>query len=460
MIQLVPQWAQHFEEFWEAVKNRNLWFIKLRYSALLLPILFFFFCKYVLTLSFSSVQTFAIFIITFSILVYNFIFQKSVKFIKTDIQKFNALHFSFLQMMCDLISLSLLIYFTGGIESPLLMLFIFHMIIGSLILPGKVVYTLAIQIIIFFAAFTFMEWHSLIPHYSIVGLYPKPLYKDFNFIVIYLIVFSIIIITSIYVANGIARQLYKLEQDLIESFDKLKQAETEKQRYIISVVHELKTPISALQSYLSLILGNYLGPINSKVEEKLKRIEIRSQEAIELINNVLHISKLRMLDELNFTDLNVKSLINNLLIKFKPSLEIKNINLIYDETDDGKNLIHGDMTLLELVFSNLISNSIKYVHNGGSLKINLAENETNLLIKISDNGIGIPKDELNKIFNDFFRASNIKNKGFEGTGLGLSIVKQIVDKHLGKIELISPSEIAEPFHPGTTAIISFPLHKN
>ena len=111
--------------------------------------------------------------------------------------------------------------------------------------------------------------------------------------------------------------------------------------------------------------------------------------------------------------------------------------------------------MLDLAFSNLIGNAVKYVSNEGIVHINISENENKLAVAVCDNGVGIPDKDRENIFKDFYRASNIR-KDFEGTGLGLSFVKQIVERHKGQIDVESPSELGDDQNPGCCFTITLP----
>jgi two-component system sensor histidine kinase VicK len=114
-------------------------------------------------------------------------------------------------------------------------------------------------------------------------------------------------------------------------------------------------------------------------------------------------------------------------------------------------ILKGDAVLLELAFSNLIGNSIKYTNPGGVVEIVVEDgkSEKEIEVEVCDNGIGIPEKDREKIFREFFRASNVKHKSYEGTGLGLSVVKQIIEQHGGKISFQSPSRLADENGAGT-----------
>ena len=323
------------------------------------------------------------------------------------------------------------------------------MIIGSLILPGKVVYSLAVILVIQFFSFSLLELIGVIPHFTLKGYFVSSQYQNLKFVLISNLVFGFVIFMSVYFSNGVARQLYKLEQDLYESFEKLKEAEKEKQKYVMGVVHEIKAPLTAVSSLLDIILKKMLGPLEPSVEERIQRAFIRTTDAVSLINNVLRVSKLRLLDEIVTEEFEVKDIIIKVLDNFKVSFEKKNIkyNLI-DNRILEKNVL-GDGFLFEMVISNLISNAIKYTDPDGNVLIEMNGDEKSVEIIISDNGIGIPKDDLLKMFGDFYRASNVKKGSTEGTGLGLSIVKQIVEKHKGTIDIDSPSKLQKEGRPGT-----------
>jgi len=456
MITLVPSWANRYADYWDTIRKRNLWLIKLRYGAVIMLSGFLVSSKLILELSFSGVQNIALILINIAILFYNLILHKSSKFVKSETGKFNPLHFSLLQMILDLSALYLIVYFTGSIETPIYLLFVFHLIIGSLILPGFVIYSITIIIILIFNLIVFFEYSGIIPHYTVGGLYNLPLYKNINFLLAYDVVFIFVMIISVFLANHIASQLYKTEQKLLESFDKLEAAETEKQKYVIGIVHEIKTPLTAVYSYLDVILKKILGPLDKQVEVRLNRAKIRSSEAVDMINDVLRVSKLRLLDEITNEEIELSSIIVPLIKKQSVNLRAKNIMLNLFDCRTVKRNIRGDKFLLEIAFSNLIGNAVKYVGANGQIEVDLMDSENEVEIEICDNGVGIPSKELNKIFTDFFRASNIKDKSYEGTGLGLSIVKQIIERHGGSISVASPSKLGSNARPGASFNIKIP----
>lgn len=459
MFNLVPAWAKHYEEFWLTIRRRNLWFIKLRYGAVAMLFIFIIFPKYFLGIKLADEQQTALFVITLSILIYNFAFHYLRQFLNHDSEKFNPLHLSVLQMISDIIALMLVVYFTGSTESPILLFFIVHMIVGSLILPGFVIYSFAAIVVMSLWIITVGEYFSLLTHHHIEGYIPFELYQDFNYVLAVNVSFAFLIFIIVMIANKMANQLYVREQQLLESIDKINAAEKEKQKYISGIVHEIKTPLAAVHSYLDLVLQKFLGPLDEVVEEKLIRARRRSDEAIELINNVLKISKLRLEDSFNKEEVDIASILARTIKVAKVNADAKGVKLSLSNKRKGKHRIEGDPFLIQIALSNIISNAIKYNNMEGLVEINVEEDDENLIIKVCDNGIGIPKEDLRKIFTDFYRASNTKQFGAEGSGLGLSVVKQIVERHNGKIDIQSPSHLSTIKYPGTCVKITLPFLK-
>jgi signal transduction histidine kinase len=322
-----------------------------------------------------------------------------------------------------------------------------------MILPGYIIYTIAAVVVVSFYCLSFAEYAGAIEHLSIAGLYSTPIYNNFDNVLIFASAFGIMMMVSVFLANSITSALYRREQDLKVTLDKLNNAEKIKQKYIMGVVHEIKTPIAAVQSYLDLILQKYTGPVPEKIEDKLAKARNRSEEAIEIINDILYISRLKLLDEIEKKKIDIFEILSNIAAKRKVLAKSKNITLTLSDERESKPEILGDTNLLDLAFSNLVGNSIKYTNNGGRVEIIIRNADEHTEIEVRDNGIGIPEDEHAKIFSEFYRATNVKHKIADGTGTGLSVVKQIIEQHDGKISFTSPSRLADSSGQGTSFVV-------
>ena len=457
MIRLAPSWVGQYAEFWRAIRVRNLWFIRLRYVAVLILLGFLASGETLFSFELTSNEISIILIISLITLIYNIVFHLTKDLVGNTPGKFNSLHFSLIQIVLDLTVLMTLVYFTGMNYSPLYMFFIFHMIIGSLILPEAVIYTCAACVSIVFALLTYLEYQRIIPLHSIKGITGIVVENELAHNILVVIVFTFVLIVSVYIANKIARQLYQREQQLRITLEKLEEAEKAKQKYTIGVVHEIKTPITAFESIIDLILHRLVGPIDGAVEQKLLRAKIRSKEALSLINNILRFSRLKLLDVTTLEELDIVGLLNLIIDSHQEEIKDKNITtkLIDDRADNR--VIFGDKILLELALSNLVGNAVKYSPEESTVEIKISEeNNEIVLIDITDDGIGIPQADLDRIFNQFYRASNIDKSKIEGSGMGLAIVKEIIERHDGEINAKSPSRLAREGYLGTTFIVRLP----
>lgn len=455
-MKILPKSAYQYNEYWKSIIRYNNWFIKLRFIAFVSLINFILAVKFFFKFEIEETQLYSFIIVTGFILFYNILFDINKDLFAKHKSQFTPIHFSLLQIVLDLFSLSILVYFTGGIETPLFMFFIFHMIIGSLILPPSIMYFLASLLIFFFSSFSILEFYNIIPHQNLIGLYRYEVYNDPNYVIGFLVSFSFVVFVSIFLTSKIVHDLYERESQLKLALDDLHSAEESKQKYIIAVVHELKSPISAIISNLELVLGNYLGDVSDKIKDKLFRAKERGDEAITNINSILHVSRFKLLNKIQKNDFSLSKLLSELLSKYKDQsdrkmLLVKKINF----SDD--HIIFGDSILLELAFSNIIGNSIKYTPKDGNILLEIEKENQQIKISFIDDGIGIPQNEIQNIFEEYFRASNTKENLIEGTGTGLSIVKQIIEAHLGSVIVKSPSKIQRQNRPGSSFIISLPI---
>jgi signal transduction histidine kinase len=455
-MKLLPSSAYHYNEYWKSIVKYNNWFIKLRFIAFVSLINFILAIKYFFRFDLTDIQLYSFIIVTGFILAYNIFFDRIKDQITNINSKITPIHFSLLQILLDLLSLSILVYFTGGIETPLFMFFIFHMIIGSLILPSSIMYFIAGTMIIFFSSFSLLEYYEIIPHQNVVGLYKYELYNDLNFVIGFLFSFSFVVFVSIFLTSKIVHDLYSRESQLKLALDDLHSAEESKQKYIIAVVHELKSPIAAMISNIELITGNYLGEVPNKIMDKALRAKEMGIEAISNINSILHVSRFKLLNKIHKEEISLERLFASIINKYQDTASRKNIK-VRIKSNDSIDKINADEILLDLAFSNIIGNSIKYTPENGNIEVEYKRMNDFILITCSDDGIGIPKNELENIFEEYYRASNAKQNKIEGTGTGLNIVKQIIDKHNGIIAVDSPSKLSSQNRPGVVFTVKLPI---
>jgi len=459
VLNFVPSHTIDFEQLWTLISTRNKWLINVRYYVVVSFALFVLFMQHIFNIGFTSEQLWTFTIISAALflinILYNYIVTSGI--VKNDSEGFNQLHFAFNQIVVDLLAIALITYYTGGIESPFYLFFVFHMIIGSMILPNYVVYSLSGIVISYISVLSYLEFNGLLQHYNFGNLLTVPLYTNERYIIIYVTAFTIMMLVSVFLANNISRAHFMRSQQLKLTLNRLKLAEKTKMKYTMGIVHEIKSPIVGAQSNLDLVLKGFTGEINTATDEKIKRARIRTDEAIAIINDILKISKLKLLESLNKEEVDIVKFVENTFSKKDSQILSMEVSTNITDKRKEKLPVKIDPALFELVFSNLIGNAIKYNTPGGNLEVILGNNENGEVeIVVADDGIGIPDDDKHKMFQDFYRSSNAKQKGIEGTGLGLSVVKEIVEQHDGTISFNSPSRLTKEGRRGTEFILTLP----
>ena len=221
-----------------------------------------------------------------------------------------------------------------------------------------------------------------------------------------------------------------------------------REEFTSNVTHELKTPLTIISGFAELLKSGNVE------EEKIKEfggiIYKQSTNLQRLIDDLLKISKLEANDAVIIEEMSLDELGDEVCDDLAIEIKNKNLNLVKD-FDRVKAKVNGEM--IKEAMMNLLTNAIKYNRDGGEIKFRIAKEDVFALVQISDNGIGIEEELLDRIFERFYVVDNSRSKKISSTGLGLSIVKHIVEAHGGRIEVTS--EIGK----GSTFTIYLPIEK-
>lgn len=228
---------------------------------------------------------------------------------------------------------------------------------------------------------------------------------------------------------------------------RLKAAYEELDTFSYTISHDLKNPLSAIQSYSQLLLRSKNIPDRDK--GFAERIQDRSLKMTQMINEVLNHSRIGRSDVVH-TTINMTAVINDIITELEAIYTNPSLKIILKDTPE----ISGDQIMLTQVFANLIGNAVKYSQKSELPVVTIKgmENETEICYSISDNGIGIEAKEIPNVFELFKRMTNVAD--IEGSGVGLAIVKRMVDKHKGRIWL--ESEVDQ----GSIFYVAFPNFKH
>lgn len=224
---------------------------------------------------------------------------------------------------------------------------------------------------------------------------------------------------------------------VFKDITEFKRIELIKSQFVSMVSHELKAPIAAVYGFLKLFNDDSIKLTDEQRKEYENRSMIRLDGLLKMVNDLLDISRMELKTvKREIKQISIPDIIHSVLDLFQ--IEVKNKNLeVGFNYDKNINSINADAEEINRLFTNLISNAIKYNNDLGLININIRSSGNYVVTEIKDNGIGLKPEEKTKLFSEFFRAKNEKTKSISGTGLGLSIVKRIVDSHSGKIEVES-----------------------
>ena len=248
----------------------------------------------------------------------------------------------------------------------------------------------------------------------------------------------------------LSKNLQSLQEDIKNMFEKTK-SDIENMRrlqrvrteFLANVSHELRTPIFAIQGYLETLLN---GAINDEEVNKnfLEKANRHTLNLNSLLNDLIDISMIESGEmRMSFRYFNIDEFLRAVVNEMKPMAAEKGIELVYIPSRDKLQLL-GDKSKLRQVLVNLIQNAVKYTEKG-NVTLSVEEEKNTGRIIVKDTGIGISEEDLERIFERFYRVDKARSREVGGTGLGLAIVKHIIEAHGSKIEVKSMPEKGSEF---------------
>ena len=249
--------------------------------------------------------------------------------------------------------------------------------------------------------------------------------------------------------NIIARTTTDMSKSVQDYIRKLEKEKTIRQEFFSNASHELKTPITSMRVLAdSLILGDNV-PVDI-YREFMQDISDEIDRETKIINDLLTLVRMdKNATELNISQVNINNLVEQILKRVRPIAKTRSIEIVFESFRPVTADV--DETKLSLAVTNLVENGVKYNNDGGWVRVSVNADHKYFYIKVSDSGVGIPKDAQTRIYERFYRVDKARSRETGGTGLGLAITKNVVQLHHGGIKLNStPGE-------GTTFLVRIPL---
>ena len=339
------------------------------------------------------------------------------------------------QINIDLLLLTLILHFSGGATNPFVFFYIFHATLSSILLSKRAAYFEAIIATGLFCTMTFLEGFNIITHYTLFNMH---LYSSFTFMIIVLTAVISTLFFSVYMATSIVERMRLYRIGLEDTLKELRRVESEKSRFLDIVVHDLKSPIVAIESLVNSILSVHGDEFDPEIKKLLDRIPVRTKDLVRFIKKLLEFSHIRKQKQIEMQRkmLDILPIVNSTVEIYSAMIKEKNLTL---NVQSDKNIppIMGSREHLDSMVGNLVSNAIRYTLENGTVSISVGNENYDVILTVADTGIGIPEESLSKIFTDFYRASNAMKTSETGTGIGMSIIKSIVEDHGGTITVKS-----------------------
>jgi signal transduction histidine kinase len=365
----------------------------------------------------------------------------------------SATFFTHLQVILDLVLLTLLLYFAGGALNPFSFFYIFHIIISSILLKRTDSFLQAGWALILFLVLVFLTSSMRVPHF--------PLYHDFepgdllrwDQTLILISAFAITVFVAAFLSTSIMERLRQREQELASAYEEVIKRERIKGEFARTVAHELRSPMSAVMDFIYAIRITEKDRLSEKSQEYLERALQRGRGLIDLIRDLLELAWLESqsppkTEEMDEVDLITE--IELILALEKTSPDAKTATIKFNHPPSVPRIRYSKAAVQE-IFSNLICNAFRYTPAGGEVCVDINQEDHRIKCQVSDTGIGIPRSAQDQIFSEFYRAPNARQFSPAGTGLGLSITKTLIARYGGEIRLESEEG------KGTTFTVYFDL---
>lgn len=339
-----------------------------------------------------------------------------------------------IQMVVDLVLLTAVLHFSGGVENPFQFIYIIHVIIASLLFKGREIFHIAWLAIGLFSLMVLGEHFGSLDHHHLLSaseLTHEPAYMAMSLGSMW-----IVLLTSAWIGAAIMRHNRTIKDELVQRQDELAQAGKAQLDFFRFVTHEIKSPIVTAQSAVEA--ARELGDEGAApaVDDMLRRAVARLEQATGIVRDLADLTRGSMAARPGFTDVDLAAILTRVLDQQAESMAARNIALT-TEIPAGAVTVSGDESMLDKVVSNLVSNAVRYNRDGGSVTVALAPYDGGGLLTVSDEGIGIAPEDQERIFEEFYRTAAAREASRLGSGLGLPIVKRFVEQHGGTIAVDS-----------------------
>jgi signal transduction histidine kinase len=348
------------------------------------------------------------------------------------------------QICADLLILTTILHFSGGLENPFLFFFAFHMMIASILRSRRQSYLLATLAVVLFGGLVILEAAGVLPHYGLEGFAGHQLYQDWRFVFGTLFVFTVTLYLLVFLTTSMGEQLRREQEGYAQANLQLQSKDRLKNEYVLRLTHDIKGHLAAVESCLELVFTEMVGPLNEKQKDLVERAYRRASKCLAFITALLKLTRMKLTGRLEMEPFSLRNCIFSSLASVQNKAQSKSI-VVGHQIDPAVEEAYGEAVLIEETLTNLLFNAVKYTPDGGRVWLEVRHNGDSIQVSIADTGIGIPETALGHVFEEFYRANNARAIERDGTGLGLAFAKQVVERHGGRISVCNNPDAGATF---------------
>ncbi len=347
-----------------------------------------------------------------------------------------------LQMLGDLVVLTVLLNLTGGVENPLLYLYVVHVIMASLLFKGSEIYHIAWLAIGLFTVEVVGEYVGILPHYHLLSA--GNLTHELPYVTMTLASFWLVLLFCAYIGASIMTHNRTIKDELLVRQAELMKADKSKMDFFRFVTHEVKSPVNTAQSAVETALELGGKDMSATVEDMLTRAVRRLEQATDIVKDLADLTRGGLLKNDNLQVVDLSRLVNRLVARQRDVADRSGQKIIIRVPEDPV-VMTTNLSVLDKIITNLVSNAVRYNKAGGQVNVSLDSEPGGVCLEVSDEGIGIAAEDQGRVFDEFFRSAAAQKQTTLGTGLGLAIVHKFVDDLGGSIDLKSKVGIGSSF---------------
>lgn len=348
-----------------------------------------------------------------------------------------------LQIPVDLAALATLLHLSGGAENPFSFYFVFHMIIASVLLSRRATWLQAHFAVALFISMVWLEHSGVIPHHCFAPWDCSA--SDWVRQAGISAAFVSTMYIAVYMTSSMALRLRQKEESLREANQQLNEKDKVKSNYVLRVTHDLKEHLAAIQACLDPVLEGIVGPLAEPQERMVRRAYDRTGKLMFFVRALLEITRIKLSRRMETAPFSLRKAALSAVSLVEARARARDISLSWS-IEPGIDIMTGARIYIEETIANFLANAVKYTPPGGKVELMIGDAGASVLIRVKDTGIGIPRADQPRLFEEFFRASNAKEMEPTGTGLGLSIAKEVIQRHSGRVWVESEENKGSSFY--------------